>query len=378
MLDFPLNLRVSSCQSAIRTLPSASRIALRCILIACIFVTCIPCLQGAETWRTFTDKRDRKIIAKIIKVNDDSALVELRSNGHQHVIRFDSLSVEDVKYLENYSKDAAGKSATPDAELADDEANKRLYPRTKEEIRAGIRAIKGSDPAKGVSSKTHEAVIALNIFRFLSGLSHEVDGDATFSQNATDAAMACKKNGGLSHDLGDSTDKCNLSSGGDMAQSVSAYIEDGGDNNRELRGHRAWCLNPAMGKVGFGTAGSSYSAMWCMDASGKGKKPDFWAYPGQGFYPQEYVLGNAWSVYFDGNIADLDKVEVEVFRLSKRPEKALPMQGEIDGRSVPILHKSKSMIRGINFEPKDPTQKGIYWVRITGGGARCGYVVEIY
>jgi hypothetical protein len=163
-----------------------------------------------------------------------------------------------------------------------------------------------------------------------------------------------------------------------MEQSVADYINDSGENNRDRRGHRAWCLNPPMGKVGFGSAGASYSAMWCMDRSGKGKTPEFWAYPGQGFYPQEYVLGNAWSVYFAQSISDVSKVEVEVFRLSKRPEKALPLHGDIDGRVVPILHKSKSLLNGINFEPEEPNRKGVYWVRVTGGGLRCGYVVEIF
>lgn len=361
----------------VAALPKAHRF-FRWMLIASLFIINGAHLHGAETWRTFTDIRDRKIIAKIINVGHDFVVLELKANGQQHAIKFDSLSEEDVEFLQNYDPDADAEPAKPDAEQAEVEANKRLYPRTKEEIRAGIRAIKATDAPEGISPKIHDAVKALNTFRFLSGVPYDVQGDATFSAHATDAALACKKNGGLSHDLGHSTDKCNLTSDGNMENSVRGYMEDSGENNRERRGHRSWCLNPAMGKVGFGTAGDSYSAMWCMDGSGKGKTPEFWAYPGQGFYPQEFILGNAWSCYFQENIDDLDKVNVEVFRLTKRPEKALPMHGLIDGHIVPILHKSAAPRSGINFEPEEPTRKGIYWVRITGGGARYGYVVEIF
>ncbi len=350
----------------------------RFFLTSCFILVGFSVLHGAEAWRTFTDARDRKMVAKIINVGDDFVVLELKASGRQHAIKFELLSEEDVEYLKNYDPEATQEPAKPDAEQADIEANKRLYPRTKEEIRVGMRAIQKSDPAEGISPKTHDAIVALNIYRFLSGVSYDVLGDAKFSENATDAAIACKKNGGLSHDLGHSTDRCNLYSGGSMVDSVRAYMDDSGENNRERRGHRAWCLNPPMGKAGFGTAGDSYSAMWCMDGSGNGTPPEFWAYPGQGFYPQEFMHGTAWSIYFQEKIDDLDKVEVEVFRLTKRPEKALPMHGEIEGHVVPILYKSKSMLNGINFEPEDPTRKGIYWVRVTGGGVRLGYVVELF
>lgn len=373
----------------LKTIPSSRRFSsavascvlmswLRFLLTSCFLLIGFSHLHGAETWRTFTDIRDRKIVAKIINVGDDFAVLQLKTNGKQHEIKFELLCEEDVEFLRNYGSEAATGAAKIVAEQAEIEVSKRLYPRTKEEIRAGIRAIRSSDPGEGVSSKTHDAIVALNMYRFLSGVSYDVLGDAKFSENATDAALACKKNGGLSHDLGHSTDRCNLFSGGSMVDSVRAYMDDSGENNRERRGHRAWCLNPPMGKAGFGTAGDNYSAMWCMDGSGKGKTPEFWAYPGQGFYPQEYVHGTAWSVYFQEKIDDLDKVEVEVFRLTKRPEKALPMHGEIEGHVVPILYKSKSMLNGINFEPEEPNRKGIYWVRVTGGGVRLGYVVELF
>jgi hypothetical protein len=69
---------------------------------------------------------------------------------------------------------------------------------------------------------------------------------------------------------------------------------------------------------------------------------------------------------------------VEVFRVTKRPESPLSMSGEIEGKPIAVDYISKSMMNGINFEPAKPAEKGIYWVRVKGGGLRIGYVVELY
>jgi hypothetical protein len=353
--------------------------AARTICVGLLFLACS--FLSASEWRTFTDQRDRKIVAKVISVGDDFALLELKANGRQSAVPFDVLSDADVEYLTSLDVDSVDdKIAGNDKSVQNPEdiAANRLYPRSKQEIRDGIREIEKTPLPKGLSRDVHEAVKKLNIYRFLCGLSYDVEGDPTFSQNAEQAAKACAKNGGLSHDIGHHTDRCNLASDGSMLNSVSQYIEDSGDNNREARGHRAWCLNPPMGKVGFGSAGAQYSAMWCMDGSGASKVKDFWTYPGRGFFPLEYMHGNAWSVYFHEPVPELKKITVEVFRVTKRPESPLSMSGEIEGKPIAVDYISKSMMNGINFEPAKPAEKGIYWVRVKGGGLRIGYVVELY
>lgn len=350
----------------------------RCLLIGLLCLT-LPLLASTE-WRTFTDQRDRKIVAKVISVGDDFALLELKSNGRQSAVPFEVLSEADVEYLTSLDLDSAD-SATADKDRSSDPEDiepNRLYPRSKQEIRDGIRQIAKTPVPEGLSREVHEAVKSLNIYRFLCGVSYDVEGDPTFSKNAEAAAKACERNGGLSHDIGHHTDRCNLASDGNMLNSVAQYIEDSGDNNREARGHRAWCLNPPMGKVGFGSAGAQYSAMWCMDGSGTSKVKNFWTYPGRGFYPLEFMHGNAWSVYMQEEVPDVKKISVEVFRLTKRPESPLPMSGEIEGKPIAVNFVSKSLLNGINFEPAKPAEKGIYWVRIKGGGLRIGYVVELY
>lgn len=318
------------------------------------------------------------MISKVISVGGDYVVLKLKSNGRQYNVSFDKLSAADVEYLRNYDPDDAQAGADEDEVEEEEVATSRLYPRTKEEIRATIREIKKTPQPKDLSRKVHDAVKTLNIYRFLCGVSHDVEGDKKMSEHSEEAALACKKNGGLSHDLGSSTDKCNLSSMGDMEGSVPQYIDDAGANNRERRGHRAWCLNPSMGKVGFGSAGDSYSAMWCMDSSGRSKVKDFWSYPGRGLFPLDYLHGNAWSVYIEGKLPPIDEVKVEVFRLKKRPESPLSMKGEIEGESIKVTYIAKSILEGINFEMETPASRGIYWVRVTGGDLRIGYVVELF
>lgn len=351
-------------------------------LLLCGLILLPTSVRSADAWRTFTDVKGRKIEAKVIRVESDFVLVELKANGKQLPIDFENLSEEDVEYLNDYDDSPSNAETSDPSEPAADGSPEgepkagRLYPKTKEEIRAGIREIQKQEKPEGVSKDVHEATIQLNIYRFLCGVPHDVVADPEFSKNAEDAALACKKHGSLSHGIGHSTDKCNLSTIGSVKASVAQYIEDSGENNRDARGHREWCLNSAMGKVGFGSGGDSYSAMWCMDGSGK-RIRGIWTYPGRGLFPLEYMHGNAWSLYGAGKPDSADKLKVEVFRLSKRPENTLPQHGEIDGRVIKVNHVSLGM-GGINFEPEEPAKRGVYWVRVNGGGINEGYLVELF
>jgi len=352
---------------------------MRRLIFALLLVPVLLCPADAYT---FTDVKGRKLTGKILKVEGGIVTLELKPSANPISISIDTLCAEDKSYLNiAWGTPTTVKPADPapspePTASEDDPKNSRLYPKTKEEIRAMIREIEKRRKPADISKEVHEATEQLNVFRYLCGVPFEVKPDAEFSKDAADAALACKKNGGLAHTLGHSTDKCNLASIGDVKASVPQYIEDGGENNRDVRGHREWCLHPTMGKVGFGSGGDSYSAMWCMDGSGKSIRGT-WSYPGHGFFPIDYMHGNAWSLYGAGKPDSLEKLTVEVFRLSKRPDNALPLNGEIDGTKVKINHVSLGM-GGINFEPEDPARRGIYWVRATGGGVRAGYLVELY
>jgi hypothetical protein len=268
--------------------------------------------------------------------------------------------------------------AAEDDSKPEAEAFSQLYPRSKEEIRDRIKEIEKRDGPAGIDREQQKTVNELNIYRYLSGVSDNVEADAKMVGQAMDAAQACKEHGGMSHDLGHSTDICNLSSGGSMSSSVKQYIHDIGEKNRDKRGHRRWCLNPEMGKTGFGFA-KKYFAMVVTDTSGGAIPKDSWAYPGKGFFPQKYLQGDAWSLYLTENAPGWEDIKVEVYELSKRPEKTFSSSEEIPGKAVPVLYVG-TYLNAINFEPQADRikRRGIYWVRIEGEGVHEGYVVELY
>jgi len=345
----------------------------------------IPALGlAADDWHTFTGVNGREMVAKVLSVEGNAVMIERKEDGRRLMIELGNLSQKDLMFLRGGGKlpdSAKAGAALGSLPVAVPVAGKiignALYPRTRDEIRDGIREIEKRPKPADVSKGLHKAAQQLNIFRFLCGVPSEVIADPEYSKSATEAAIACKQNGGLSHALGHSTDRCNLSSIGDFVASVAQYMADSGDNNRDARGHRAWCLNPPMGKVGFGSAGGSYSAMWCMDGSGHGITGS-WAYPGKGLFPIEYVHGNAWSVYGSSVKGSGDRITVEVFKLSKRPEQPYGANDIIPGRACKVTHVSTGMNNAINFEHDDSNKRGIYWVRVSEGKNSDGYLVELY
>jgi len=78
---------------------------------------------------------------------------------------------------------------------------------------------------------------------------------------------------------------------------VNDWMDDSDSANIDRIGHRRWCLNPPLAKVGLASF-KGYAAMWSMDASRKDVPDfDFVAYPSPGFFPTTYFgSGAAWSV----------------------------------------------------------------------------------
>lgn len=346
-------------------------------------VLSIHAIGAAEEWHTFTAKGGRSFMGRVISVNEDTgkAVVLAKATGRHSEIEFRILSESDISYLQDWRSQGKGQQDSGGVEESDEDSSgvsSRIYPRTKVEIRERLQEIEARDAPKGISNEQQETINRLNAYRYLSGVPYAVVADPKMVEQATDAAKACDNHRGLSHALGHSTDICNLAGGGNMISSVKQYITDSGQNNRERRGHRRWCLNPPMGKTGFGSSGI-YSAMVAMDASGKPKTKDSWAYPGKGFFPKEFLHGNAWSLYLAGDAPSKDEIKVEVYKLSKRPDKPFSSNEEIPGIALPVEYGAVYG-NAINFEPQfEPiTGRGIYWVRVTGGGLREGYVVELY
>ena len=321
------------------------------------------------------------MIAKVLHKDLTTVTFRLKSNNKRFTMPIHRLSQEDQAYLESWAP--GQNSPAPDKtnnlaeeNIAGEDETSRLFPRSKEEIKNRILEIKRRPRPEGVSKKDWDAVTQLNIFRHLSGVPDEVTSDIKLNAHAHEAAAACAKHGGLSHSIGHYTNKCNLSGGGAVDDSPRRYILDRGNSNRDRRGHRRWCLNPPMGKAGFGSQGA-YSAMWATDTSGS-HSLDFWAYPGEGYYPEEYLLANSWSAYFNDKLPAAAEIEITIFKLSKRPEKMPISADDLPGKRVEVLHKS-TYLNALNFEVAYPGKKrGIYWVQIKGRGIKHRYLVDLY
>jgi len=330
----------------------------------------------------FTSADGRKLEAKALKMDERTVTVERRSDKKQFTLELSNISAADRDWLNaraelKPAKQAGGAagSTTPE-EAGDQKLNKSFYPRTRAEIRRRLAEITAREVPPGIGAESAKAVNRLNAYRYLCGVPDAVKADKEMNSQAVEAAKACDANGAWSHELGHFTNICNLWPGNDLAASVDKYMDDFGDNNRENRGHRRWCLNPPMGKTGFG-AGTDFSAMVSMDTSGRAIK-DSWAYPGKGFFPLEYLKGNAWSLYLTEKVEMDKQPTVEVTRLKERPAKEIAFTEPVAGEKVEI-EAVFVYENAINFEPGEVLDPGIYWVRVKATrGVREQYVVELF
>ena len=357
----------------------------RGVLALCSLSLLVSTLQ-AETWLKLYDVDGNEIEAQITEVIGGFVTIERRRDKKSFTLSLERLSEKSQDLISEWSDEdrdsKEGVEAKEEFGSTDysGELSKRLYSRSKDEIEEGLDEILDRE-AEGFADEQKEAVNVLNAFRFACGVPPTVKLDKEKITGAVDAANACQEHGSLSHDLGRSTNKCNLHQGGrsTLASSVVGYIRDSGDNNRERRGHRRWCLNPRMGETGFGASENErFSAMWSLDQS-KSRGEGSWAYPGKGLFPLEYLHGNGWSLYLTESAPEAKNLKVEVYRLKKRPEKPFNSTEDIPGKALPVpyVHTYQNTI---NFEPTEEpvTEKGIYYVRIKGRGVKEGYVVELY
>jgi hypothetical protein len=341
--------------------------------------------SSAEEWTSLYDVNQNEIEVRIIAFANGVVTVERKKDRKVFKIPLTKLADDSREIVESWESGVdggtGGGSAKPPRKVLDLPADlpTRLYPRTLLEIQDGLEEITTREGKSGFAENQVAAVNVLNAYRFLSGISSDVELDRAMVEGATDAGNACQKHGSLSHDLGHSTESCNLHMGqSSIKSSVRGYINDPGPNNRDERGHRMWCLFPSMSKTGFGESeNKGFFGMWAHDHGGKNAR-DFWAYPGEGLYPLSYCHGNAWSCYLTENAPSVEDLKVEVYRLSARPEKPFGTNDEIPGEALPVSFVF-TYDHVINFEPtgKKFDKPGIYYVRIKGGGVKEAYLVEL-
>ncbi len=107
-----------------------------------------------------------------------------------------------------------------------------------------------------------------------------------------------------------------------LAPSVDGYMNDSDKRNIDRVGHRRWCLNPGMLKVGFGAFGH-FSAMMAHNNS-RDPAPDWERiyYPARGFMPIRYFSPvHAWCVLLNPKKharPDKSSVKVKVYPLDEK------------------------------------------------------------
>jgi hypothetical protein len=237
-----------------------------------------------------------------------------------------------------------------------------------------------------VTAEREAALRLLKSYRYLVGVPYEnVVLDDELNKYADAAARICRKIGRIDHHpknpgLPDDeyqialkgTTSCNLfQTGGPenrvLLASVETFVADAGPNIEHL-GHRRWCLNPLLRKVGFGRAGK-FAALSCFDRSQE-KVPDFdfVSFPCPGLMPLEYFRPTyAWNVSVNPQKygPPQDSVKAAIYRADRK--------GEKDGPPLKLnFHKVDRQGYGLGnaiiFRP-DPSVVALgkrYVVEITG------------
>lgn len=156
------------------------------------------------------------------------------------------------------------------------------------------------------------ALTILNNIRYIAGL-NPVSLDDSYGDLAQAAAFVNASIGQLTHNPSTVTtkpgamseedwnmgnegaSKTNLARGlRTLNLSVRDWTYDEDKSNVSRIGHRRWCLNPTMGKTGFGATGSYY-AMYSLDRSGSGTQNNV-AWPAENM-PVEYFNKDVpWSL----------------------------------------------------------------------------------
>lgn len=267
------------------------------------------------------------------------------------------------------------------------------YPKAADHIRKTLEGIFALERTAGAGDDAdaplrHEALQWLMAYRFLCDVPH-AGMELVPSMNAYAAAGSrlCKAIGRLDHTPKNpgwkkedyefafkGTSRSNLSLGASIPQSVTGYMDDSDPTNIDRVGHRRWCLNPPLLKVGFGAEGK-FSAMYCMDRSRK-PRPDYdvVSFPPRGLVPVFYFKPHyAWSVSLNPRKFGKPDAKAVRVRLVTLDDDYMPGEAfalnyfkvQTGGAGIPYC---------VIFRPDElPVEAGArYWLEIDGLTSRAG------
>lgn len=185
--------------------------------------------------------------------------------------------------------------------------------------------VTGAGSLGKVNDATQDSAIKmLNQIRYVAGVSANVIADDRYIQLTQAAAVVNAANNGLSHSpskpagMDNTLYELGRKGAGESniafapttytlnAMLLKLWVGDSDSNNISVLGHRRWCLNPTMGKTGFGVAPKgtyNFSAMYSFDRSGTNTVKRV-AWPAQNMPVDYFASGDAWSVSIGENVAD--------------------------------------------------------------------------
>ena len=153
-----------------------------------------------------------------------------------------------------------------------------------------------------------DGVNMVNFFRFLCGLPADVQLKPELTELAQHGSVLNAAWGRIEHKLpkpagmtDDFYGKANQGIGSSnlhrgvstISKSVLEWIENAGERNIELLGHRRWILYPGMLYTGFGFV-TGYTSMYCFDNSRKDVEYQYVAFPSGAAFPVDF-FGSSWA-----------------------------------------------------------------------------------
>ncbi len=203
------------------------------------------------------------------------------------------------------------------------------------ELQAGLQAIATEDrklSSTGIERDRQRALLRLRMYRFLCRLPQaDLALEPQLNDDALAAAGICRRLGKLSHGpenpglpdaefqrARDAASKCNLSFGrGNLTKAIDFWMDDSDPRNFSRLGHRRWCLNPKLLKLGLGRD-DDFCAMWAFDKSrALAHEYEFISFPPPGYVPVDmFGPTYAWSITLNPGkylAPELKAIAVELF-----------------------------------------------------------------
>lgn len=223
-----------------------------------------------------------------------------------------------------------------------------IYPRSQTIINARFTQLKADsqrqlaelhkspDFTAELTGDQADALTQLRQYRFLCGLTDDIDITNTYTLEAQKGAEILVAIGKLDHfpkqpaqwsdaDYALAQSACghgNLAmGGGNLTRAVDMWMDDSDPSNIGALGHRRWMLNPSMGQCGFGIDGN-YQVIWAHDQSQQQPTAQSWqAFPPPGFVPTTH-FGNrhAWHISLNPKdySIDLKAMTFAIYPLDQR------------------------------------------------------------